>query len=189
MWKKKITQEQYEILELYISRSIKATVRAKKVILWFLRQSNLLQSDIVMSIPAPAKESDEYRLALEVGVAFNEMSGFEPIDLHELFTLMGVSKIFTTHCGIAKKTKRKRNIILETGRDKDYKDIPWGYTIWLSNKPFQKEKITLLKFDLFEIEKTKLRKQTSKTADTRNVSEFYKDSDIPEYLNNVKFES
>src|SRR3954470_19983133 len=82
----KVTQLQYEALELFITRSLKITLRAKRVILWFLRQSNFLQKNIALTIPYQDDGSPEEQLAREVAMGIHDTGNM----LYAIFNLMGL---------------------------------------------------------------------------------------------------
>lgn len=183
--KGEVTKHDFDILEIFISNSLEATVRAKKAIIWFLRQSNYLQSNIAMSISSPSMKSDEFKWAEEVGIALHDMR--LPIKIYDLFSLMRISKRLVSHCGVAKKISDGL-IELETGWDNEHqRNVPvnfHGYTIWLADKSWQKE-VHLVEFNPAEVKVVKLRKDDS-DAIKYHGQEFYEDWQIPKNLRNVK---
>ncbi|HBA36532.1 TPA: hypothetical protein DCZ15_01505 [Candidatus Falkowbacteria bacterium] len=183
--KDEVTQRDLEILEIFISNSLEATVRAKKAIIWFLRQSNYLQSNIAMSISSPSRKSDEYKWAQEVGIALHDMR--LPIRIDDLFSLMRISKRFVSHCGVAKKISDDL-IELETGWDSEHqRHVPvdlLGYTIWLADEFYQKE-VYLIEFKPAEVKVVKLRKDHSDVIEYHG-KEFYEDCEIPKNLRDVQ---
>ena len=190
----KVTELQLEALELFISHSLKATVRAKKLILWFLRQSDFLQRNICLTIPYKEQGTDEFEFADEVWFAVHDMSNM----LFAIFNLMGLPKSISCYSGIAKK---EGNLIkFETGWDGTKQEaIPMeshGFTIYLAARRC-KNNFELLEFNREEVEKTKLRNTyfSISSSDTTSVvkcgdPEFYEDSEIPEkYLQVIKRKS
>lgn len=156
----KATPTQFQALELFITQSLTLTVRAKKAVLWFLRQSNFLQREMAMTVFSDKLEGDEYEFGKEIAYGVHNMSN----TLYNTFCLMGMQKC------------------ISSGQDY-FEDVgkPHGYTIWLSYRPFSME-VGLVKFDLEEVMKTKLRRNYSESP-TSDISDYYEDSKIPkQYL-------
>ncbi|MFA6251129.1 MAG: hypothetical protein WC603_00680 [Candidatus Paceibacterota bacterium] len=183
----RVTQDQYEIMELFITHAPKGTVRAKKIILWFLRQSNFLQDNIALTIPYKEKKTEEYKTSKEVADAIHGMYSKE-IELPEIFMLAGISKELSFHCGVA--TKRSDDLItFQTGWDSTKQEIvPMeikGYTIWLSKKSYSRN-VRLIEFNSDEALKTKLRYTLSRYSSFTSIGEFYEDELIPRKLLKIK---
>ena len=186
--KGRITQDQYEILELFITHAPRGTVRAKKIILWFLRQSNFLQDNIALTIPYKDKKTEKYKTAKEVAHAIHDMYSKE-IELPEIFMFTGISKCLSFHSGVA--TKKDENFIaFQTEWDSTKQEIvPMefnGYTIWLSEKSYSRN-VRLIEFNSDEALKTKLRRTLSKYSSFTSFGEFYNEDElIPKELRKIK---
>ena len=185
------TRDQYEILEIWISHFWGSTIRAKKAILWFLRQSDYLSKDIVTSFPYKNNKGDDYAFAQEVAFAVHDMlsSSNQPFELSDIFKLMQCPKHLSSHCGFA--TQQEANITIETGWDSlAQKSVPVktnGFTIWLSKEMRQKENILLIQPDMEAIAKTKLRRNRNSGSTDGNpshigVPEFYEENTIPKII-------
>ncbi len=187
-----VTQQQYEALELFITHSLKVTIRAKKAILWFLRQSNYLQKDLAMTIPYKENGGKDHRFAAEIAYGIHDMnaSGHHP-NTYEMLTLIDCPKHLSSHCGIAKKIDDKL-IQFETGWDgANQESIPLeyeGYTVWIS-KEWYSRKVELIEFNEKEIQMTKLRKNyfesSSSGSTTYHDPEFYEEHTIPKEFYNI----
>ncbi len=187
-----ISPQALEELEILIAHSLRATVRAKKAIIWFLRQSDYFKLNIAMSISSPSQNSDEYQWAFEMALSADYLNiPKTPMKLSDILILMGTSKHFSFHGGVAKKINEEL-IKLEIGWDsKNQKNIPvdlYGYTVWLADKRYQKE-VRLIEFNPDEVQKVKLRKNLFRIASSLNLPEFYEDGEMPKDLLKIKCKS
>lgn len=187
-----VTQRQYEALEIFISESLDATVKAKKVLLWFLRQSNFLKRNIALSVLQKEGDTPTRGLAYEVGKGVHDMGNM----LFAAFNLMGFPKAILSHCGVATKISDQL-IKLETGWDQSkQEEVPTivnGYTIWLSKEHYSKN-VELLEYNEIEINQTKLRNTYYEFSSSQKeegqsrclTPEFYEDENIPVEIREVK---
>lgn len=157
-----ITKEQYEIIEVFISRSLEATVRAKKVILYFLRITQFLGKEIMMQIK-DVQLADEVVTGILRLVSL-ELEYHEPTSLGYMLKLSGSTKRLFCNYGIFDES-------IERISEK-------GCTIFFSGELSDAERgqIELVKFDLVKALETKLR---------RSINKFYEDTEIPEELANI----
>jgi len=171
-----ITRKQYEIIETFISNSLMVTVRAKKVILYFLRLTQFLGKEIMMQIK-------DVQLANEVGAGIHDLTStyHKPTSLSDEFELSGSTKRLSCSCGIYDEKLERTS----EGEE--------GYTIWFSEKHGNKRKyqIELVKFDVAKVLEAKLRRSTYESSSfnpKKNicVDEFYADAEIPEEFVNIK---
>src|SRR6185436_21151117 len=187
-----VTQQQYEALELFISHSLHATVRAKKVILWFLRQSQYLKRTIAMTLPFTEINSPEHIFSREVADAVHDMSSsYHRPCLYDLFSMMGNRNQLRFNGGIAEKIINEDKVCFESASKNQQPGGAsyTGYTIWLGygSKFVASE---LIEFEPAKAEKEKLRKNyfhlSSSSPASRSIdAEFYEDKEIPAELSAV----
>lgn len=191
-----VTQLQYEAFELFITRSLKIPLQAKKVLLWFLRQSNFLQKNIALTIPYTTEGTPEQKLAWDVALSVHNIGNM----LYAMFNLIGLPKHVVSRYGVA--TKINENLIsFETGWDSgNQRTIPMnrlGYTIWLSHGGRYTNEVELLEYNLEEINQTKLRNTYSHLSSSDRSSdhvrslddEFYEEDKIPFEYHQVRLVS
>lgn len=169
-----ITKEQYEIIEIFISHSLKATVKAKKVILYFLRMTQFLNKEIMAQIK-------DVQLADEVVTGIFGLVGTEyhkPESVGLIFKASGSTKRLSCNYGIFDET-------IERISEK-------GCTIFFSGELSDAERgqIELVKFDHVKALETKLRHSAHESPSSNpnkniRVNEFYEDTEIPEELANI----
>lgn len=188
---------QYEALELFITESTKASIRAKKTIQWFLRQTNYLQRDIALTIAYKEGDNASKEFVDEVAHGIHDMSNM----LFAIFNVMGLPKTLSYHYGVATKVTESL-IEFQSGWDTpNQQTVPMmidgnevqGCTIWFAPKFYQRE-VQLLDFNAEAIEKTKLRQTyfmlSASDTSSPNVHcltpEFYEDDKLPKRYMQVK---